>query len=160
MTQKILLNINGKEHRLEVEPNWTLLKVLREKLGFLGVKQACMTGHCGACKVLIDGVPIDSCIIKASNVKGKQIVTIEGLADNGRLHPLQEAFIKHNAFQCGYCVPGVIISAKALLDRNKNPTEMDVKKAIKGNLCRCGAYPVMIEAIMDASKTLRGAGRR
>ncbi len=158
MTRKILLQINGKRRWLEVEPDWTLLKVIREKFGLLGVKQACMVGHCGACKVLIDGTPVNSCLIPASNVDGKKIITIEGLAENGKLHPLQEAFIKHNAFQCGYCVPGVIISAKALLDKNNAPSKTDVKNAIKGNLCRCGAYPVMIEAIMDAAKNLREAG--
>jgi carbon-monoxide dehydrogenase small subunit len=147
----IELNVNDEIHEVLIEPRTTLLQVLREHLDLTGTKKGCDIGDCGACTVLIDGKPTVSCLTLAIKVQGKKILTIEGLSKNGRLHPLQQAFIDHFAVQCGFCTPGMILSAKALLDRNPHPTEEEIREAISGNLCRCTGYVKIIEAIMAAA---------
>jgi carbon-monoxide dehydrogenase small subunit len=144
--------VNGLLHEELIESNMTLLELLRNKLGLTGTKQGCAaSGNCGACTVLVDGQPILSCLTLASRVKGRQITTIEGLAEGGGLHPLQEAFIEKGAIQCGYCTPGMVLSAKALLDELPNPTETEVKEGLAGNLCRCTGYVKIIEAVLAAA---------
>jgi len=152
MKRVIQLNVNGETHELLVAPHWTLLDVLRNQLGLTGTKRGCDYGTCGACMVLIDGRPVLSCLTLAVNVQGKEILTIEGLARNGQLHPLQEAAIKYGAVQCGFCTPGWIMAAKALLDENPNPNEEEVRTAISGNLCRCTGYAKIVEAILAAAQ--------
>lgn len=152
----ITLNVNDEVYTIKVEPRWTLLRVLRQQLGLTGTKYGCETGECGACTVIVDGEPILSCIALAVDTDGKSVTTVEGLAHDGRLHPLQESFIEHHGTACGYCTPGVLMSAKALLDRNPAPTEEEVKEAITGNLCRCGTYPRIVKSIMEASKKIGG----
>lgn len=149
--QLIELRVNGETREVLVEPRTTLLQVLREDLGLTGTKQGCDAGDCGACTVLIDGHPVVSCLTLAIEAQGKEILTIEGLDREGRLHPLQQAFIDHYAVQCGFCTPGMILSAKALLDRNSHPTEGEVREAISGNLCRCTGYVKIVEAILAAA---------
>jgi carbon-monoxide dehydrogenase small subunit len=154
MKQLIKLRINGVTYEVTIEPRRTLLEVLRDSLGLTGAKKACDTGDCGACTVLMDGKPVASCLVLAVEAQGKDIITIEGLAKDGQPHPIQQAFVDHGAIQCGFCTPGMILSAKALLDRNPRPTEHEVKEAIAGNLCRCTGYAKIIEAILAASQTL------
>ncbi len=146
--QLIELKVNGERREVLVEPRTTLLQVLRENLGLTGTKQGCNGGDCGACTVLIDNHPVDSCLTLAIEAQGKEILTIEGLDHQGKLHPLQQAFIDHYAVQCGFCTPGMILSAKALLDKNSHPTEEEVREAISGNLCRCTGYVKIVEAIL------------
>src|SRR5882672_10921918 len=141
------LVVNQKHYRLQVEPDRMLLWVLRDELELTGSKYGCGEGQCGACTVLIDGAPVRSCITRASTVAGKQITTIEGVAQNGRLHPMQEAFIQADAMQCGYCTPGMILSATALLRKNANPSDTEILRAMEGNICRCGTYPRILSAI-------------
>jgi carbon-monoxide dehydrogenase small subunit len=129
----------------------TLLEAIREKIGFTGTKEGCSVGECGTCTVLIDNKPIYSCLMLAVEAEGKEILTIEGLADSEGLHPIQKSFIEHGAVQCGFCTPGMIFSAKALLDENPNPTEEEIRKAISGNLCRCTGYAKIVEAIASLS---------
>lgn len=149
--RRIRLQVNGEEYYLEVKPSRTLLDVIREDLGLTGTKRGCDTGDCGACTVLIDGKPVTSCLVLAVDAQGKEILTIEGLSsDPLELHPLQAAFLKYGAVQCGYCTPGMILSAKALLERNPQPTEQEIKRAIAGNLCRCTGYVKIVEAIKAA----------
>lgn len=152
MKKQLTIKVNGKLHSLMVDPNKTLLEVLREDLGLTGAKEACDSGGCGACTVLIDGRPAYSCLVLALDSQGKDILTIEGLANDGNLHPLQEAFITHGAVQCGFCTPGMILAAKALLEENLKPSEEDVRKAIGGNICRCTGYTKIVEAILSASE--------
>ena len=147
MKRLIELKVNGLMHEVAVEPQRTLLEVLRESLGYTGTKRACDTGDCGACTVIIDGRAVLSCLTLAVEVQGKDIVTIEGLATGDKLHPIQQAFVDHGAIQCGFCTPGLILSAKALLDENQTPTRQEVRKAISGNLCRCTGYAKVVEAI-------------
>lgn len=149
--------VNGEEHALEVRPNETLADVLRKKLGLTGLKVGCGSGECGACTVLIDGYPTLSCLTLAIECEGKEILTIEGLAnpDSGELHPIQQAFIDHHGLQCGYCTPGMILSAKALLDKNLTPTEEEIREAINGNICRCTGYVSIIESISAAAEEMR-----
>jgi carbon-monoxide dehydrogenase small subunit len=151
----ITLNVNDSEHRLSVAPHQTLVEVLREHLGFHDVKVGCCEGECGACTVLVDGRAVNACMMLAVLANGSKITTIRGLAGPGELHPLQESFIEHGAVQCGYCSPGVILSAKALLDRNPHPGEAEVKRAISGNICRCTGYQQIVEAILAVAN--RGA---
>ena len=148
MKQLITLTVNGESHDVAVEPRMTLLDVLRDELKLTGAKKGCELGNCGSCTVLADGKPVLSCLMLAVEAQGKDIVTIEGLAENGQLHSLQQAFIDCSAIQCGFCTPGLIMSAKALLDSNPQPTEEEVKEAIAGNLCRCTGYTNIIEAIL------------
>jgi len=150
--QELELKINGEVYLVSIEPWKTLLEVLRETLNLTGTKEACGKGDCGACTVLLDGKPINSCLTLAVEAQGKDILTIEGLAQGGQLHPIQQAFIKHGAIQCGFCTPGMILSAKALLDKNPHPSETEVRQSISGNLCRCSGYTKIIEAIMDVSR--------
>ncbi len=146
--QLIELKINGEVREVVVEPRTTLLHVLREDLRLTGTKEGCNAGDCGACTVLIDNHPVVSCLTLAIEAQGKEILTIEGLDRKDQLHPLQQAFIDHYAVQCGFCTPGMILSAKALLDRNSHPTEEEIRKAISGNLCRCTGYVKIVEAIL------------
>ncbi|MFH1487461.1 MAG: (2Fe-2S)-binding protein [Pseudomonadota bacterium] len=144
--------VNGMPYETLIESNTTLLELLRDKMGLTGTKQGCSaSGNCGACTVLLDGRPILSCLTLAARVKGRQITTIEGVAKNGRLHPLQESFIEKGAVQCGYCSPGMILSAKALLDENPHPSQEAVKEGLAGNLCRCTGYVKIIDAVLAAA---------
>ena len=152
----IEFTINRKKRKISVKPNDLLLNVLREDLGLKGTKYGCGTGECGACTVLMDGKPVLSCLILAVSMDKKNITTIEGIATDEKLHPLQQAFVETGAIQCGYCIPGMILSAKALLDKNPSPTEDEIKSAIKGNLCRCTGYVKIIESIQLAAKRMRG----
>jgi len=150
MSKKSLqLTINGEPYELTVEPRTTLAELLREELHLTGTKEGCGIGMCGACTVLLDGMAIKSCLVLALKANGKEITTIEGLAAKGEIHPLQKAFIDHGAIQCGYCTPGMILSAKALLDENPHPTEEEVRMAMVGNLCRCTGYVKILEAILS-----------
>ena len=151
MKRNIDLTVNGESYSVFVEPYWTLLDVLRREIGLTGTKKGCDTGDCGACTVIIDGKAVDSCLVLAVAAQGKSITTIEGLAQDGKLHPLQEAFIQHGAIQCGYCTPGTILAAKAFLDDNPHPTEEEVRRGIAGNLCRCTGYVKIVEAIMSVA---------
>jgi carbon-monoxide dehydrogenase small subunit len=152
----IRLDINGREHTVNVEKNWTLLYVLREVLNLTGSKCGCNTGDCGACKVLVDGEAVNSCTLLAVKAEGKKITTIEGLSNGTKLHPIQEAFIESGAIQCGFCTPGMIITAKALLDRNPKPTREEIVQALDNNLCRCTGYIKIIEAIQVAAERTGG----
>ena len=155
--EEITLIINGAETKLQVEANWTLMYVLRDVLSLTGVKCGCMTGDCGACKVIIDGEAVNSCLVKAKNAVGKKIETIEGLSNGDNLHPIQQAFIDAGAVQCGYCLPGMIMSAKALLDKIPNPTEQEIREnALSNNLCRCTGYVKIVDSLHLASKRLGG----
>ena len=144
------LKVNGQAHTAMVEPNDTLLDFLRDHLGLTGAKEACDTGGCGACTVLMDGRPVYSCLVLALDCQGKEVLTIEGLAAGDELHPLQQAFVDHGAIQCGFCTPGMVLTAKALLDENPAPTEQEVRQAIAGNICRCTGYDKIVEAILAA----------
>jgi aerobic-type carbon monoxide dehydrogenase small subunit (CoxS/CutS family) len=148
------LNVNGDAFKINVQANWTLDYVLRNKLGMTGTKEFCGQGACGACAVIVDGRPILSCMTLAIECNGKAVETIEGVAKAG--HPLIEAYVKHHCMQCGFCTPGFVVTAKALLDKNPNPTEDEIKEALVGNLCRCGTYPQHIKAVQEASRKLRG----
>jgi carbon-monoxide dehydrogenase small subunit len=156
----ITLNVNEKDYALEVKPNEILLNVLRDRLGLMGTKYGCGLGECGACTVLLDGKAILSCQTLAFTADGKKITTIEGLERAGELDPLQQAFIDEGAVQCGYCTPGMILSAKALLDEKPDPTNEDIKQAIRGNLCRCTGYTNIVRAIKAASVTINNRGRK
>ena len=155
MKRRTVLRVNGEDHELLIKPNRTLLEVLRHDLHLTGAKEACGIGACGACTVLVNGSPVNSCITLAVDVEGKEIETIEGLVQGDHLHPLQKTFIDHHAFQCGFCTPGMIMTAKALLQRNAVPTEEEVKKALSGNLCRCTGYINIIHAILRAAEEIR-----
>ncbi|MBW2038403.1 MAG: (2Fe-2S)-binding protein [Deltaproteobacteria bacterium] len=155
MKRSVLLRVNGETHEVFITPSRTLLEVLRHDLHLTGAKEACGIGACGACSVLVNGKPVNSCITLAVEVEGQEIETIEGLAEAGNLHPLQKAFIDHHAFQCGFCTPGMIMAAKALLDRNPEPTEEEIRNAISGNLCRCTGYGNITNAILSAAEKMR-----
>lgn len=152
MKEMVTLQINGDTYELAIEPKKTLLEVLREDIGLTGAKEVCDLGTCGACTVLLDNKPILSCLTLAVACKGKEITTIEGLGKGETLHPLQTSFIQKGAIQCGMCTPGMILSAKALLDENPQPTELEVRKAIAGNLCRCTGYVKIVDAILAVSR--------
>jgi aerobic-type carbon monoxide dehydrogenase small subunit (CoxS/CutS family) len=151
----VTLTVNGQNREIFVEPRRTLLDALRKDLGFTGTKKACDEGTCGACTVLLDGKTIYACMALAVECEGKLIETIEGLEKNGQVHPIQQAFIEEDALQCGFCTPGQVLSVKALLDVNQNPTTDEVRHALTGNLCRCGAYPKIVKAALKAAKRLR-----
>lgn len=148
----INMNVNGKDVSVYVKPNARLLDVLREDLELIGTKEGCSVGECGACTVIIDGETANSCLVLAASMEGKNITTIEGVARNGKLDEIQTQFIEHNALQCGFCTPGFVMSAKALLDSNPKPTKEEIEVALSGNLCRCTGYSQIIEAVEDASK--------
>lgn len=151
MKTPVRLKVNGETYELVIAPYRTLVDVLREEIRLTGSKKGCDVGDCGACTVLMDGKPVNSCLVLAATAQDKEIVTIEGLAQNGKLHPLQEAFIKEGAVQCGYCTPGVLMSLKALVDSNPAPTPEDVKIAMAGNLCRCTGYSKIFKAVAAAT---------
>lgn len=152
MKQKVKLIVNEQEYEFFIEPHKTLLDVLRDDLGLTGTKRGCDSGQCGACTVLVDGEPILSCITLACEVDGRTIRTIEGVAKDGELHPLQKAFLQYGAVQCGFCTPGMVLSGLALMKNNPSPTIEEIKKGISGNLCRCTGYLKIIEAIQRAGK--------
>jgi len=151
------LEINGKSYEVGAKPLESLLTVLRDRLNLTGTKDGCGEGVCGACTVLLDGRPVSSCLLIAAYAEGKEITTIEGLGADGRLHPLQRAFLDNGAFQCGYCTPGMILMAKALLDQKKNPSEKEIREFMAGNICRCTSYVEIVQAIRQTS---RGRKRR
>lgn len=151
--------VNGKPYEIAIEPHMLLIEVLRGQLGLTGTKCSCGMGNCGACTVLIDGKATLSCLTLALTAQGKNITTIEGLAEGIKLHPLQKAFIDCGAIQCGYCTPGMILSAKALLDKNSNPTREEVKEALSGNLCRCTGYVKIVDAVLAAAEEMREANK-
>ncbi len=146
------LAVNGSRRRIDADPDRTLLSVLRDDLDLTGTKFGCGEGQCAACTVLIDGVPTRSCITKIGSVAGKRIVTIEGLAPEGRLHPVQQAFLEADALQCGWCTPGMILGAVGLLQRNPHPSEAEIASGMNGHICRCGTYPRVVAAIQSAAK--------
>ena len=152
--KRLTLTVNGEKVEADVAHRVTLAEFLREELDLTGTKVGCNRGECGSCTVIIDGAAVYSCTMLAVEAQGKEVFTIEGLANEGKLHPLQEAFVEHDALQCGYCTPGMILSVKALLDKNPRPSELDVRTAIDGNLCRCGSIPNIIEATLDASRKM------
>ncbi len=154
---EIGLKVNGIDYRLKIEPWRTLVEVLRENLGLMGTKKACNEGECGACTVIMDGRAVTSCLILAIDARGKDILTIEGLSEGEKLDPIQESFLKNGGLQCGFCTPGMVMSAKALLDENPSPTLIETREAIAGNLCRCTGYQHIINSIMDVSS--QGAER-
>ena len=158
---RLALKVNGRDRTVEVSLTTTLLEVLRDRLEITSPKVGCNTGDCGTCSVLMDGMLVRSCITNALSVQGREIVTLEGLAEAGRLHPLQRAFHQHYGAQCGYCTPGMIMAAKALLDKTPVPTHQEIKEALSGNLCRCTGYVKIIESIMAAAREMAGgeAGR-
>jgi len=153
----IRLKVNGQVYSTEVEPRHVLLDVLRKNLDITGPKPICERGACGGCTVLADGEPVYSCMLLALDAVGKEIKTVEGLADGDKLDPVQEAFIQHDALMCGFCTPGFLMSVRALIDRNQNPTLDDVKSAVSGNTCRCGTYPRIFEAALTAARITREA---
>ena len=156
MDKPVRFKLNGKEVAVETAPERMLLWVLRADLAHTGTKYGCGEGYCGFCTVLVDGKPERSCAMPLSNVEGKSVLTIEGLSKGGKLHPLQQAFVDHGAVQCGYCTPGMILEAYALLLRKPNPTDAEIADALEGNICRCGTHTRVIAAVQTASKALKG----
>lgn len=156
MEEKISFNLNGKKTEIQLDPKMTLLWVLRTQFGLTGTKYGCGIGFCGACTVLIDNEPVRSCTLAVSEVAGKKVITVEGLATNGNLHPVQKAFIAHDALQCGYCTPGMIMNAVGLLLKNPQPSEQEIIRDMEGNLCRCGAHMRIIKAVQTAAKEMKG----
>ena len=153
---KISFVINGKKKEMAISPNITLLELLRDHLGLTGTKNGCEAGECGACTVLLDGRPVYACLVLAPKVDGKEIITIEGIGEEGKLHPVQKAFLTHGAVQCGFCTPGMILAAKALLDEKPNPSREEIEDAISGNLCRCTGYLQIVKAIEASGKGGKG----
>ena len=160
---KIKLNINAKTHEVEVEPRTTLLSVLRDgfdtggnRLDLTGAKSICERGECGGCTVQVDGKAVYSCMMLALDAQGKQITTVEGLANGDQLHPVQEAFVQHDALMCGFCTPGFVVAAKSFLDENPSPSHEEIKEGLAGNICRCGTYPFIFEAVKTASRKMGG----
>lgn len=151
MKRVLSFTLNGDPIEVVCKDNMTLLDLLRDKLGLTGTKKGCEQGECGACTVMLDGKPVNSCCTLAVECEGRDVVTVEGIAKNGQLHPIQKQFIEKWALQCGYCTPGMIMSAKALLDVNPHPTELEIREAIEGNLCRCTGYAKIVEAIQAAA---------
>ena len=156
MSLEITLTVNRKTHTAALEPSMSLMDFLRDTLGYKGVKVCCNTGECGACTILFNGKPVNSCVVLGADAAGANIVTVEGLAEGDRLHPVQQAFIDTGAVQCGYCTPGFIISVKALLDRTKHPTPEEIEEAVSGNICRCTGYVKIADAIEIAVQRLEG----
>lgn len=152
----ISFTLNGVPRLIDVQPEDTLLDLLRETLGLTGTKHGCDGGECGACTVLVNGRPVSSCLVLAPSIREREVTTIEGLADNGNLHPVQQAFIDHAGPQCGFCAAGMILTAKAFLDSHPAPTRAEVRRALAGNFCRCTGYMQMVDAVMDAAGRLRG----
>lgn len=159
-TIPVSLTVNGIAYDLEIEPHELLLDVVRERLGLTGAKRSCDVQVCGACTLLVDGRPVSSCTVPAFEARGKQVQTIEGLAENGKLHPLQQAFIDLGGFQCGFCTPGMILTAKVLLEEDPDPSEEKIKHFMHGNICRCTGYKKIIESITAAAKKMRAPSAR
>jgi len=159
MSNKISLKVNNEMVSLEVQPHWTLLRVIRDELRLTGTKEGCGQGECGTCTVLVDGKAVNACLLLAVDADGKAVTTIEGLADGEKLHPLQAAFVEKGAVQCGFCTPGMILSAKALLDRNPTPSEEEIRFEIAGNLCRCTGYAKIVEAVQTVAANKNNGGR-
>ncbi len=157
MSVKVSTNINGDKVEFVCEADETLLDVLRNRLGLTGAKEGCGTGDCGACSVTVDGRLVCSCLVLGAEAEGRKIGTIEGMADGDKLHPLQTKFIEHAALQCGVCTPGFLVAAKALLDRNPDPSEEEIRFGLAGNLCRCTGYDKIVRAVQDAAKEMRNA---
>ena len=155
MSLNIRLRVNGRRQSARIEPSLSLLDLLRDTLGYKGVKICCNTGECGACTVLFNGKPVNSCLVLSGELDGADIVTIEGLQIGRELHPIQQAFIQDGGAQCGYCTPGMLMMSKALLDENPNPTEEEIRFALAGNLCRCTGYAKIVKAVQDAAMELR-----
>jgi carbon-monoxide dehydrogenase small subunit len=154
MKQLIELNVNGQVYEVEIEPWRTLLEVIRDRLELTGTKESCSDGHCGTCAVLLDNKVVNACLVLAIEAQGKQIMTIEGMAEGSKLHPIQEAFVEHGAIQCGFCTPGMVMATKAFLDENPHPTDEEIKQALAGHLCRCTGYFQIIEAVRAAADKL------
>lgn len=152
-----VLKVNGRPVEISDRGDRTLASALREDLGLIGVRVSCAEGECGSCTVLVDGLPMTSCLMLAQQAEGKNITTIEGLADGDNMHPIQQAFIDEQGFQCGFCTPGLILSTKAFLEENPNPTADEVSVGMSGNICRCGAYPYIVKAVLKAAETMREA---
>ena len=152
---EVTLNVNGEDHRLSVGSTDMLVDVLRDRLGYVGANKVCAQGICGACTVTVNGKAITSCLTLAVQLEGDIITTVEGLGSDGRLHPLQESFMRHGAVQCGYCTPGFLMAAKALLDENPNPSRQEIVDELRGNLCRCTGYQKIIDAVADAANLLQ-----
>ena len=159
MKKDITLTVNGESRQVRVDAKDLLLQVLRDNLGLTGTKEGCGTGECGACTVLVDGETVNACLYLAVRADGKHVVTIEGLADGARLHPLQRAFIDNAAVQCGFCGPGILLSAKALLDRNPHPSELEIRNGIAGNICRCSGYTKIVKAVRQAAEVMESERR-
>ena len=160
MDQILSMKVNGEAVAVRARGEWSLLRVLREELGLVGAKEGCGAGECGACTVLVDGKAVNACLFPALEAEGRSVLTIEGLAaPGGRLHPIQQAFVEHGAIQCGFCTPGMVLSAKALLDRSPDPDDAAIKTALAGNICRCTGYTQILEAVRAAAQTLREVPR-
>ena len=155
MKQTIHINVNGRGYDIEVNPWRTLLEVLRDQLNLTGTKQSCAEGHCGVCTILIDGEAVNACLVPALEAHGSDILTIEGLSEDGTLHPIQEAFVNYGAVQCGFCTPGMIMATKAFLEENADPSDEEIKKALAGHLCRCTGYVQIIEAVRAAANEMK-----
>jgi|TARA_B110000263_G_scaffold233676_1_gene230703 carbon-monoxide dehydrogenase small subunit len=152
----ISMTVNGDQHELLIDPSWTLLETLRDRLRLTGTKEGCSNGNCGACTVMINGRTANACLVLAAEMGGNEITTVEGIATQGKLNPVQEAFIKDGALQCGFCTPGFIVSTTALLQRDPDPSEEEIRTRLAGNLCRCTGYDKIIMAVEDAAAMLRG----
>ena len=155
MEYKLRFYVNHQPVELSVEPHLTLLEVLRDKLYLIGAKEGCSTGDCGACTVLVDGKPVTSCLMLAVEAEGQHVFTVEGLSPDGELHPLQSAFVRESGLQCGFCTPGMLMSSKALLDENPDPSDQEIRAALAGNLCRCTGYDPVVRAVKSAAQEMR-----
>jgi len=157
MLYKLNLSVNGDPVSLAIEPHLTLLELLRDTLGLTGTKEGCGAGNCGACTVLLDGEPVNACLLLAVEAEGSEVITVEGLTNNGDLHPVQEALVAHGGLQCGFCTPGMVLSSVALLKRNPRPTEAEIRDALAGNLCRCTGYDKIVRAVQAAAQEVSRA---
>ncbi|MGI9380155.1 MAG: (2Fe-2S)-binding protein [Methyloligellaceae bacterium] len=153
---RISFKVNGCKYSKEVPANMSLVTILRDVLDLTGTKHACDSGECGACTILLDGIPVNACLVLAPAIRDQEVTTIEGLAENGELHPLQKSFAEHSALQCGYCGSGMLLTAKAFLEKSPDPTREEVKKALSGNLCRCTGYVAIVDAVLTAAKEIQG----